>query len=126
MEGNLSTTHTRYPSPSMRSNYSTTLGRAGAGSLGFSTPAFKIDHDKGIPPANHAVKLARSKESVENLLSQKNPASIKIKFDGDPKKRTLVPLNLNDIGNWDNMELMGSLRSIKDEVHDEEKRSHRT
>ena len=32
-----------------------------------------------------------------------------------------MPLNLNDIGNWDNMELMGSLRSIKDEPvgHDE-------
>ena len=48
-------------------------------------------------------------------MNRKRKTSIKTKFDGDPKKRTLVPLNLNDIGNWDNMDLMGSLRSPKDE-----------
>ena len=53
-------------------------------------------------------------ESVENLLAHKRESSVKAKFDGDPKKRSIVPLNLNDIGNWDNMDLMGSLRSDKD------------
>ena len=53
-------------------------------------------------------------EGIEKLLSHKRSSSIKPKFDGDPKKMTIVPLNLNDIGNWDNMDLMGSLRSVKD------------
>ena len=121
----VTTRQSRYPSPSARSNYSSTLAGAGAGTLGFSTPAFKISFDKGIPPLNPRVQIARNRECVEGLMSKKNQASVKIKFDGDPKKRTLVPLNLNDIGNWDNMELMGSLRSIKDEPSGlDEARSH--
>ena len=114
-EASVTTRQSRYPSPSTRSLASSTLAGAGAGTLGFSTPAFKISFEKGIPPLNPQVQLARNRECVEGLMSRKNAASVKTKFDGDPKKRTLVPLNLNDIGNWDNMELMGSLRSIKDE-----------
>ena len=70
------------------------------------------------------MKNSMNKECVEGLLSRKRDSSVKTKFDGDPKKRTLVPLNLNDIGNWDNMELMGSLRSIKDEPIGDEVRSN--
>ena len=53
MEASVTTTRqSRYPSPSNRSMYSSTLAGAGAGTLGFSTPAFKINFDKGIPPLN--------------------------------------------------------------------------
>ena len=80
--------------------------------------AFKIDHTKMIPKKSGIERREGYMQSIENLLAHKRSSSVKPKFDGDPKKRSIVPLNLNDIGNWDNMDLMGSLRSVKDVVKD--------
>ena len=101
-------------SPRRESISSATLGAAGAGSLGIATPAFAINFQAGIPHVSSHRRYAQSKECVDHLMNLKNPVATREKYDGDPKKRSLLPLNLNDLGNWDNMELMQSLRSEQD------------
>ena len=102
-------------SPRRDSISSGILGAAGAGALGIATPAFSINFQAGIPAQISASRRnAKNKECVDYLLSQKKPTTTREKFDGDPQKRTLLPLNLNDLGNWDNMDLMQSLRSERE------------
>ena len=124
METNLSATvASSLVSPRRESINSGALGAAGAGSLGIATPAFSVNLAAGIPKVSAYRRYSQSKECVDHLLNLKNPIQTRDKFDGDPKKRSLLPLNLNDLGNWNNMELMQSLRSENDPKLGEDARS---
>ena len=99
--------------PSLKSyQMSSTLIGAGTSTMG-PIQAFKIG-SKPIPKKSGFDRRESYMENIDSLMSHKRQSSVKPKFDGDPKKRTIVPLNLNDLGNWDNMDLMGSLRSEVD------------
>ena len=77
-----------------------------------SMPAFTIASGKGIPDKATIRTENTSRNRLDSLMRMPDHKSGTTKFDKSTHNRTIAPLTSEDIGQFHNLSLMGTLRDI--------------
>ena len=78
-----------------------------------SMPAFTIISGKGIPDKATIRTGETSRNRLDSLMRMPDHKSGTTKFDKSTHNRTIAPLTSEDIGQFHNLNLMGTLRSMQ-------------
>jgi len=81
-----------------------------------SMPAFQINTAKGIPDKGSIRTMNTSRNRMESLMKVPNHKQGTSKFDKSTHSRSIAPLTSEDINQFNNLSLMGTLRSMQPSV----------
>mmetsp|Transcript_15944 Transcript_15944/g.21631 ORF Transcript_15944/g.21631 Transcript_15944/m.21631 type:complete len:266 (-) Transcript_15944:416-1213(-) len=128
---------TELTEPHSRRKFSNALAGGAAMSLGLSSPkgmsrAMDLDHmpaftivtQKGIPDKAAIRTENTSRNRLDSLMRMPDHKSGTTKFDKSTHNRTIAPLTSEDIGQFHNLSLMSTLRSMQPSAAPSKDRPH--